>query len=86
VIKIQTPRNKIQIIFNYQITITKFEIWHLIFVICLMFVSCILVIPAFGAGQAGSDFAVLNAGVGARPLGMGGAFTRRGLVFSPSKK
>ncbi len=30
---------------------------------------------AFAAGQAGTDIAVLNAGVGARPLGMGGAFT-----------
>ena len=30
---------------------------------------------AFAQGQAGSDIAVLKAGVGARPLGMGGAFT-----------
>jgi hypothetical protein len=32
--------------------------------------------PAFAVvGQAGTDIAILNAGVGARPLGMGGAFT-----------
>ncbi|MFA4844796.1 MAG: PorV/PorQ family protein [Candidatus Margulisiibacteriota bacterium] len=31
--------------------------------------------PALAAGQAGLDIAVLNAGVGARPLGMGSAFT-----------
>lgn len=30
---------------------------------------------AFASPQAGADIAVLNAGVGARPLGMGGAFT-----------
>lgn len=30
---------------------------------------------AFAQGQAGQDIAVLKAGVGARPLGMGGAFT-----------
>ncbi|MFA4844588.1 MAG: PorV/PorQ family protein [Candidatus Margulisiibacteriota bacterium] len=32
-------------------------------------------VPAVAAGQAGLDLAVLNAGVGARPLGMGSAFT-----------
>ena len=31
--------------------------------------------PARALGEAGQDIAVLNAGVGARPLGMGGAFT-----------
>jgi hypothetical protein len=30
---------------------------------------------AFALGQAGTDIAILNAGVGARPLGMGSAFT-----------
>jgi len=30
---------------------------------------------AFADGQSGLDLAILNAGVGARPLGMGGAFT-----------
>ncbi|MBI5701147.1 PorV/PorQ family protein [Candidatus Saganbacteria bacterium] len=30
---------------------------------------------AFASSQAGVDIAVLNAGVGARPMGMGGAFT-----------
>ena len=39
--------------------------------IILLIISC----PAFGLGQAGTDIAVLEAGVGARPLGMGGAFT-----------
>ena len=35
-----------------------------------------LLLSAAGAqGQAGTDIAVLKAGVGARPLGMGGAFT-----------
>ena len=40
-------------------------------------VSCFLVIspPVFAQGQAGLDIAVLKAGVGARPLGKGGAFT-----------
>jgi hypothetical protein len=47
------------------------------FGIYLCLVSWLLVIPqiAFAAGQAGQDIAVLKAGVGARPLGMGGAFT-----------
>ncbi|OGC03933.1 hypothetical protein A2276_04875 [candidate division WOR-1 bacterium RIFOXYA12_FULL_43_27] len=38
---------------------------------------CLLlaVAPAFAVGQAGLDFDVLSVGVGARPLGMGGAFT-----------
>lgn len=35
----------------------------------------ILTLPALAAGQAGQDLAILKAGVGARPLGMGGAFT-----------
>jgi hypothetical protein len=34
-----------------------------------------LVIPVLGQGQAGTDIAVLEAGVGARALGMGSAFT-----------
>jgi len=43
----------------------------------LMIVSWLLVIASMAGaqGQAGTDIAVLKAGVGARPLGMGGAFT-----------
>ena len=54
--------------------------------IWICFAFCILLVPsgvegnlafspAFAEGQAGMDIAVLKAGVGARPLGMGGAFT-----------
>jgi len=50
-------------------------IWHLIFVICFGFGCLRFEVPAVAAGQAGLDLAVLNAGVGARPLGMGSAFT-----------
>jgi hypothetical protein len=32
-------------------------------------------LPARADGEAGQDIAILNVGVGARPLGMGGAFT-----------
>lgn len=43
----------------------------------LIFIIIILSLAsrAIAAGQAGQDIAVLKAGVGARPLGMGGAFT-----------
>ncbi|MFA4844229.1 MAG: PorV/PorQ family protein [Candidatus Margulisiibacteriota bacterium] len=34
-----------------------------------------MTLPAVAQGQAGLDLAILNAGVGARPLGMGSAFT-----------
>lgn len=40
----------------------------------LFFVFCFMS-SAWAAEQAGQDIAVLKAGVGARPLGMGGAFT-----------
>lgn len=46
-----------------RIIYTLFVIWSLGFVTCAQ------------AQQAGQDIAVLKAGVGARPLGMGGAFT-----------
>ena len=36
---------------------------------------CLVLSPVFALGQSGTDIAVLNAGVGARPLAMGGAFT-----------
>jgi len=47
------------------------------FVILVLFVIWCLGfgISAYAEGQAGQDIAVLKAGVGARPLGMGGAFT-----------
>ncbi len=35
----------------------------------------VIAFPVFAQGEAGQDIAVLKAGVGARPLGMGGAFT-----------
>ena len=41
----------------------------------LLIVSLLIVHSALAQGQAGLDLAVLNAGVGARPLGMGSAFT-----------
>jgi len=45
--------------------------------ILILFVICCLgfVNYAWAIGQAGYDIATLKAGVGARPLGMGGAFT-----------
>jgi hypothetical protein len=43
-------------------------------VVLLLFVI-LLTLPALAAGQAGTDIAVLEAGVGARALGMGSAFT-----------
>jgi hypothetical protein len=74
----QDTRYNNQIITNNQIPITKpFGHWLLKFGICLVIVSWLLVIcqPVLAQGQAGTDIAVLKAGVGARPLGMGGAFT-----------
>ena len=49
-------------------------------VLCLsLSVFCSLILlpafPALAQGQAGTDLAILNAGVGARALGMGSAFT-----------
>jgi len=49
-------------------------------IVCLsLSVFCFLIfltkLSAYADGQAGTDIAVLNAAVGARPLGMGGAFT-----------
>jgi hypothetical protein len=44
-------------------------------ILILFSISCFLFSPALAAGQAGQDIATLKAGVGARPLGMGGAFT-----------
>ncbi|MFA6169150.1 MAG: hypothetical protein WCW67_08280 [Candidatus Margulisiibacteriota bacterium] len=41
----------------------------------LLTAYCLTLSPAFALGQSGTDLAVLNAGVGARPLAMGGAFT-----------
>jgi len=47
----------------FRISILGFSIW------------LVLMSAVFAQGQAGTDIAVLKAGVGARPLGMGGAFT-----------
>src|SRR3989338_8100 len=41
----------------------------------LLIVSLLIGHCVFAQGQAGTDIAVLKAGVGARPLGMGSAFT-----------
>jgi len=46
-----------------------------LFVICLSVFYPLIASSAFAQGQAGTDIAVLNAGVGARALGMGSAFT-----------
>ncbi|MBU0672527.1 MAG: PorV/PorQ family protein [Candidatus Margulisbacteria bacterium] len=76
--KIQETRYNNQTIFNIQIPIIKqIGFWILGFGFCLYLVSWFLVIstPALALEQAGQDIAVLKAGVGARPLGMGGAFT-----------
>jgi len=43
--------------------------------IILLTVNWLLVTSVFAQGQAGQDIAILKAGVGARPLGMSGAFT-----------
>jgi len=47
------------------------------YIICLCLISCFIVASpqAFAAGEGGLDIDSLKAGVGARPLGMGGAFT-----------
>ncbi|MFA6198712.1 MAG: hypothetical protein WC734_06225 [Patescibacteria group bacterium] len=46
-----------------------------IYISFLLTAYCLTLSPAFALGQSGTDLAVLNAGVGARPLAMGGAFT-----------
>jgi len=60
----------------------KIGIWKLVRhsdlvvrILVLAILACSFAVPAVAAGQAGLDLAVLNAGVGARPLGMGSAFT-----------
>ena len=75
--KIQDTRNNNQTNSKFKIRNSDFGHWSLVIGYSLMIVSCFLVIapPVFAAGQAGLDIAVLKAGVGARPLGMGGAFT-----------
>ena len=40
-----------------------------------MLSACLVLLPVYASVQSGADIAVLNAGVGARPLAMGGAFT-----------
>ena len=59
---------------NDKLQITNYG--HIIIFSLLLIVSLLIVnSSAFADGQAGLDIAVLNAGVGARPLGMGSAFT-----------
>lgn len=74
IINYQVPNNIQYSMINNQ---TRLVIWKLVIGICLVIGNWLLVIPAFAAdtGQAGLDIAVLEAGVGARALGMGGAFT-----------
>jgi hypothetical protein len=48
---------------------------HLTLVIGHLTLALLLGHSVFAQGQAGTDIAVLKAGVGARPLGMGSAFT-----------
>jgi len=57
--------------------ITKYQkpIWRLRIGIYFVILIWSFGFPAWAQGQAGLDIAVLNAGVGARPLGMGSAFT-----------
>ena len=45
------------------------------FLFFLTLATCYLTLMAHALGQAGTDIAILNAGVGARALGMGSAFT-----------
>ena len=44
-------------------------------ILFVMLSACLVFSPVYALGQSGADIAVLNAGVGARPLAMGGAFT-----------
>jgi len=44
-------------------------------ILFVMLSACLALSPVYAFGQSGADIAVLNAGVGARPLAMGGAFT-----------
>lgn len=53
--------------------VIKMRIMKMILIVLTAY--CLLLTTAYAQGQAGTDIAVLKAGVGARPLGMGGAFT-----------
>lgn len=44
-------------------------------ILLILAVSCLLSAACYAVGQGGVAFDMLSAGVGARPLGMGGAFT-----------
>lgn len=69
--KIQDTRNKIQIMPKFQNLNFKFGNWIFVFAICLFLVSCILAL----ASHAVSTDDALTIGGGARPIGMGRAFT-----------
>jgi hypothetical protein len=71
----QDTRYNNQINYKFQNSRFNFGHWSLVIGYSLIIVAWLLVIPALAIGQAGLDIAVLKAGVGARPLGMGGAFT-----------
>jgi len=60
-----------------EMTKSQIPIWTLVIGILFVIGNWTLGIPAFAAdtGQAGLEIAVLKAGVGARALGMGSAFT-----------
>ena len=68
--KLQIPKGNVQNSFVWIIRL-------LCIVYCLYIGICILVFPVFAStdGQGGQEIAVLKAGVGARALGMGSAFT-----------
>src|SRR3989338_4037661 len=57
----------------------SFVFWSFKFMICLgfsvLYLFWAITSSAIAQGQAGTDIAILNAGVGARALGMGSAFT-----------
>jgi hypothetical protein len=71
----QDTRYNNQLNSKFQNPRSNFGHWSLVIGYSLIIVAWLLVIPALAIGQAGLDIAVLKAGVGARPLGMGGAFT-----------
>jgi len=72
--KIQTLNTKQDIRIKFQALILG--TWNLFRVSILGLSVCLLLVNiGYTLGQAGLDIAVLKAGVGARPLGMGGAFT-----------
>lgn len=60
---------------NRPILISNFLTHFSYLITSLLLILFVLVPKVFAVTQGGMDIAVLNAGVGARPMGMGGAFT-----------